>query len=162
MKPASQTSLLCLLRTWFQIKYLSEVGEVTVKSTDSNLKRTKALIPAPTQWLRAICYSSSRGSDILVWPLQTWGTHTVHRYVCRENTHIYKITLKGVHELINIYSLRKLYRYTVLQWWVGTLSPAHQPGIMPPPGPLLLSSRALPLDLCFPCSLAPHPVRGNR
>lgn len=44
------------------------------------------------------CNSKSRGFDPFFWPLQTLGTYTLHRHICRQNTHIHKIKMKTIRK----------------------------------------------------------------
>lgn len=58
------------------------------------LQRTEVGFPAFTWWLIIISNSSSRGPDTLFRPLQAPGTHVIHIYKHRQNTHKIKNSKK--------------------------------------------------------------------
>jgi hypothetical protein len=55
----------------------------------ATLQRTRVWFLTPTWWLTTLCNTSSRRYNMLFWPLWTLYTHTVHRHICRQNTHIH-------------------------------------------------------------------------
>lgn len=54
------------------------------------LQRARVWFPELTRWVTIICNSISRCSDAPFWPLEGTSIHVVHRYTCRQNTHVHK------------------------------------------------------------------------
>lgn len=66
----------------------------SVKSTYLLLLQRKWMkISAPTRWLITICNSTVKGSDALFRLPWVPGTHMVHIYLCRQNSHRHKMKI---------------------------------------------------------------------
>lgn len=53
---------------------------LVVNNTFCFYKKTQVSVPSSPRWLMTICYSSSRRSTPLFWPLQAPGTNMLHIY----------------------------------------------------------------------------------